>query len=104
MREDSGAGLIHPEAVKAAPGRVERPVAGRGSLGGRGRAHRLAAARATAEDLARIRAAMTAMQENAADLPAFIRADFEFHLAIADASHNELLAQFYHLTRTLLKK
>jgi len=40
----------------------------------------------------------------AADLPAFIRADFEFHLAIADAGHNELLAQFYHLTRTLFKK
>ena len=47
---------------------------------------------------------MTAMRENAADLPAFIRADFEFHLAIADAGHNELLAQFYHLTRTLFKE
>ena len=40
VREDAGAGLIHPEAVKSPPGRVERPVAGRGSLGGRGRAHR----------------------------------------------------------------
>ena len=47
---------------------------------------------------------MTAMRENAADLPAFIRADFEFHLAIADAGHNELLAQFYHLTRTLFEE
>ena len=40
VQEDSGVGLIHPEAVKARLGELERQVAGRGSFGSRGRAHR----------------------------------------------------------------
>jgi DNA-binding FadR family transcriptional regulator len=104
VREDTGAGLIHPEAVKARLGELNARSLAEARSVVEVALTELAATRATAEDLARICAAMTAMRENATDLPAFIRADFEFHLAIADAGHNELLAQFYHLTRTLFKE
>jgi GntR family transcriptional repressor for pyruvate dehydrogenase complex len=104
VREDSGVGLIHPEAVKARLGELNARSLAEARSVVEVALSEFAATRATDEDIARIRAAMTAMRENAADLPAFIRADFEFHLAIADAGHNELLAQFYHLTRTLFKE
>ena len=104
VREDAGAGLIHPEAVRARLGELNARSLAEARSVVEVALTELAATRATAEDLARIRAAMTAMRENATDLPAFIRADFEFHLAIADAGHNELLAQFYHLTRSLFKE
>jgi DNA-binding FadR family transcriptional regulator len=104
VREDSGIGLIHPEAVKARLGELNAKSLAEARSVVEVALTELAATRATAEDLARIRAAMAALRENATDLPAFIRADFEFHLAIADAGHNELLAQFYHLTRTLFKE
>ena len=104
VREDSGIGLIHPEAVKARLGELNARSLAEARSVVEVALSEFAAIRATADDLARIRAAMTAMRENADDLPAFIRADFEFHLAIADAGHNELLAQFYHLTRTLFKE
>jgi DNA-binding FadR family transcriptional regulator len=104
VREDSGAGLIHPEAVKARLGELNARSLAEARSVVEVALSEFAAGRATAEDIARIRAAMTAMRANAADLPAFIKADFEFHLAIADAGHNELLAQFYQLTRTLFKE
>ncbi len=104
VREDAGGGLIHPEAVKARLGELNARSLAEARSVVEVALTELAATRATADDLARIRAAMTAMRANATDLPAFIRADFEFHLAIADAGHNELLAQFYHLTRTLFNE
>jgi GntR family transcriptional repressor for pyruvate dehydrogenase complex len=104
VREDSGVGLIHPEAVKARLGELNARSLAEARSVVEVALTELAAARATDADLARIRAAMIAMRDHASDLPAFIRADFEFHLAVADAGHNELLAQFYHLTRTLFKE
>ncbi len=104
VREDSGIGLIHPEAVKARLGELNARSLAEARSVVEVALSEFAATRATEADLARIRAAMTAMRENTADMPAFIRADFEFHLAIAEAGHNELLAQFYHLTRTLFKE
>jgi len=104
VREDAGAGLIHPEAVKARLGELNARSLAEARSVVEVALSEFAAGRATDEDIARIRAAMTAMREHAADLPAFIKADFEFHLAIADAGHNELLAQFYQLTRTLFKE
>ena len=61
----------------------------------------LAADRANEEDLERIATAMDSLYQ-AHDLPAFIAADLEFHLAVAKAAHNELLEQFYHLVQKLL--
>jgi GntR family transcriptional repressor for pyruvate dehydrogenase complex len=62
----------------------------------------MAAARATPEDLQAIQDALHAMREMAHDTPAFVQADLEFHIAVARAGHNDLLAQFYQLAHTLL--
>ena len=35
-------------------------------------------------------------------MDAFVDADLAFHLAVADASHNDLLRRFYHLSRKLV--
>ncbi len=104
VREDAGSSMIHPEAVKARLGELNARSLAEARSVVEVALSEFAATRATDEDLAQIRAAMAAMREPAADLPAFIRADFEFHLAIAVAGHNDLLAQFYHLTRTLFKE
>ena len=104
VREDAGIGLIHPEAVRSRLGALNARSLAEARSVVEVALSEYAAMRATAADLTRIRAAMTAMRESADDMPAFIRADFEFHLAIADAGHNDLLAQFYHLTRTLFKE
>lgn len=59
-----------------------------------------AAERATPEEVQRIQNAQDRV-EQAQELTAFIEADLDFHLAVAAAGHNEVLAQFYQLTRTL---
>jgi GntR family transcriptional repressor for pyruvate dehydrogenase complex len=38
------------------------------------------------------------------DEAGFVKADLEFHLAVAKAGHNHLLEQFYHLVRELLSE
>jgi len=60
-----------------------------------------AAQKATAGDLRRIHAAMRAMSASPDDA-AFIVADMDYHIAVADAGHNALLSQFYHLAHELL--
>jgi len=62
----------------------------------------LAAQRATPEDIERIWDAMMHMEATVEDTTAFVEADLEFHLAVAKAGRNELLEQFYHLSRKLL--
>ena len=61
-----------------------------------------AAERATAEDIAAIQCALQDMERAVADIDVFARADLAFHLAVARASHNDLLAQFYQLASQLL--
>ena len=61
-----------------------------------------AAERATAEDIAAIQYALEEMERAIADIDVFARADLAFHLAVARASHNDLLAQFYQLASQLL--
>jgi GntR family transcriptional repressor for pyruvate dehydrogenase complex len=55
----------------------------------------LAAMRATPEDLRQIESALSEMQQTVEDLEAFTEADVRFHVAIAQASKNSLLGQFY---------
>jgi GntR family transcriptional repressor for pyruvate dehydrogenase complex len=62
----------------------------------------LAAKRATAEDIGQIKQALRAMEDARQNEQAFVRADLEFHLAVARAGRNQLLEQFYHLSRKLL--
>jgi hypothetical protein len=62
----------------------------------------LAAERATPADTKQIRQALRAMEDAAQDEQNFVEADLEFHLAVARAGRNQLLEQFYHLSRKLL--
>jgi GntR family transcriptional repressor for pyruvate dehydrogenase complex len=62
---------------------------------------RLAAGRATPEDIRPVWTALAEMKAAEND-DAFLQADLDFHLAVARAGHNTLLEQFYYLSRELL--
>lgn len=57
-------------------------------------AARLAAGRASMDDLRRIDDALQSMTRNSSDREAYANADVEFHQAVYAASHNVLLRQF----------
>jgi GntR family transcriptional regulator, transcriptional repressor for pyruvate dehydrogenase complex len=65
---------------------------------------RYAAERASPNDIERIWWALHEMEVGVDDDNAFVKADLEFHLAVARAGHNELLEQFYYLVRELLSE
>ena len=52
---------------------------------------RLAAQRADAEDIGRIRNAVVKMKESAADMEQVVRHDFEFHIALARSTGNQMI-------------
>lgn len=54
---------------------------------------KLAAKRANPEDLRRIREALERMQACKADIKRFYDPDFDFHVAIAEATHNEMICE-----------
>jgi DNA-binding FadR family transcriptional regulator len=62
----------------------------------------LAAMRATDEDIEVMERAFLRMAASAADRPAFAQADQEFHLAILNASHNQLIRKLKGITGTVL--
>jgi GntR family transcriptional regulator, transcriptional repressor for pyruvate dehydrogenase complex len=93
--------LIHPAAIKARLGELHAWTVYETRLVIEVPLTQFAAKRATAPEIARIWAALAAM-EASQDLEEFVRADLEFHLAVATASHNDLLKQFYLLSRDLL--
>lgn len=70
-------------------------------------AARLAAERATVEQLDELAAAYAGMAEHAPGLPeseeAFVRADLAFHLTLLRATHNQLVEQLGRLLRTSLE-
>lgn len=66
-------------------------------------AARLAAGRASMDDLRRIRAALQAMEAATGDMASYARADVEFHMAVFTASHNVLFARFAHLVADFLR-
>ena len=63
----------------------------------------LAALRATDDDIQALERAVERMQENAANRPAFSEADVAFHLAVLEASHNQLIRRLTGITETVLK-
>jgi GntR family transcriptional repressor for pyruvate dehydrogenase complex len=63
-----------------------------------------AAERASPEDIRQIWNAIESMEAAAGDQADFVRADLEFHLAVARAAHSQLLEQFYYLVRELLSE
>ncbi len=62
----------------------------------------LAAQNATAEDITAIWEAHERLRSCVDDEDAFGQADYQFHWTVAEASHNELLCQFYGLARDLV--
>lgn len=83
---------IHTTAVYEARQIIEIPLT------------QLAAQRATPEELEEIRHALEDMEAAIDDDAAFTAADLRYHYAVARASHNDLLAQFYQVSRTLLSE
>ncbi len=64
---------------------------------------RMAAQRATPQDIAEIESCFDEMQAAVGDDAAFARADVRFHLAVARASKNPVLTQTYYFIHTLLE-
>lgn len=66
-------------------------------------AARFAAGRATLAEHSAIESAYEEMAGASGDLPAYARADAQFHLAIMAASHNALLSNLSHVVSGLLR-
>jgi DNA-binding FadR family transcriptional regulator len=64
---------------------------------------RMAAERATPQDIAEIQSCFVEMEGAVGDDPVFTRADLRFHLAVARASKNPVLTQSYYFIRALLE-
>lgn len=64
---------------------------------------RLAAERATADDMARLRARLDRMRETADSVAAFAEADVDFHLEVARIAGNTVLRDILHSVRALLR-
>ena len=65
---------------------------------------RLATHRASSEDIVEIEEAIQEMQAAIDNSEEFVRADIRFHMAVARASKNEVLAQTYYLISSLLEE
>ena len=65
---------------------------------------RLAASRASEEDIREIEAAIAEMRQAVDDSNSFVRADLRFHLAVARASKNDVLMQTYYLIQSLMEE
>jgi GntR family transcriptional repressor for pyruvate dehydrogenase complex len=63
----------------------------------------MAAARRTDEDIERLEAALRAMQDRAGDRDAYVEADVNFHMVVADISRNSVLAGVLGSIRSLLR-
>jgi GntR family transcriptional repressor for pyruvate dehydrogenase complex len=64
----------------------------------------LAAERATADDLKQIGAHLDRMERSVNVTSEFLQADIEFHLAVGQAAHNNILMNALHLIRNLLQE
>jgi GntR family transcriptional repressor for pyruvate dehydrogenase complex len=62
----------------------------------------LAAAKATPEEIERMMTWLEASRQVIDDDEEFVRTDWQFHMTVAEASHNVLLQAFYNLARELL--
>ena len=104
VRADALETLIHPAAVETRLGELQARQIYEARAVIEVALTERAARRATADDLQRIWRALAQMEQVLGDDDAFVEADVAFHIAVAQAGHNELLEQFYHLSRKLLAK
>jgi GntR family transcriptional regulator, transcriptional repressor for pyruvate dehydrogenase complex len=96
--------LNNSVSMKASLGRVETEQILEARQVIEGALTRFAAQRATDEDIQDIEAAFQEMRNSTANNEKFIGSDIRFHLALARASKNEVLAQTYYLIHTLLEQ
>jgi len=102
VREDALDGLIHPETVRTRLGDLDVAGVYEARSVMEVTLTRMAAERSTPADIGRIREALERMEACLDNNEAFVAADLDFHLAVAKASKNELLEQFYYLSRRLI--
>jgi len=102
VRKDALDSLIHPEAVRTRLGELnaEKVYEARGVI--EIALTEMAARRATPHDVAAIWSALERMKATIDDDDAFVEADLDFHLGVARAGKNQLLEQFYHLSRRMV--
>ncbi|MBS1249604.1 MAG: HTH-type transcriptional regulator LutR [Chloroflexi bacterium] len=104
VREDTLDMLIHPTTVETRLGELDIQQLYDARLVVEVGLAELAAQNAKPEDIQKIQDALTALEDSQGDDEAFIAADLAFHIAVAQAGHNKLLEQFYHLSRKLLEE
>ena len=102
VRDDTLDTLIHPAVVETRLGELNAQKVYEARFVIEIALTEFAARRATPEDVECIMSALEAMETTMDDNEAFVAADLEFHLAVARAGRNELLEQFYHLSRKLI--
>lgn len=102
VRHDALESVIHPSIITNRFGEIDAETIYETRMFIEVALAELAARKATPEDIERIWAALSEAHEVIADDEDFVSADWDFHLAIAEAAHNELLQAFYHLARELL--
>jgi GntR family transcriptional repressor for pyruvate dehydrogenase complex len=104
VRQDALDTLIHPAELESRMGELDAHLVYEARSVIEVALAELAAQRAMSEDVERIWDALAAMEAAGQNIAAFVEADLDFHLAVAKASQNGLLEQFYHLSRKLLSK
>ena len=102
VREDGLDVLIHPEAVRTRLGELNARKVYEARAVIEIALAEMAARRARPDEVAAIWAALAQLEASQEEDDAFAEADLAFHLAVARASKNELLEQFYHLSRKLI--
>jgi GntR family transcriptional repressor for pyruvate dehydrogenase complex len=102
VRHDALDSVIHPSIITNRFGEIDAETIYEARKFLEASLAELAARKATTEDIKRIWGALRRAHEVIADDEDFVSADWDFHLAIAEAAHNELLQAFYHLARELL--
>ncbi len=102
VREDALESIIHPVLITNRFGKIEAETIYETRKFLEEALAELAARKATPEDVQAIWDSLERAHEVIYDDEDFVQADWDFHLAVAKAAHNELLQAFYHLARELL--
>ncbi|MGD8397520.1 MAG: FCD domain-containing protein [Anaerolineae bacterium] len=102
VRRDAFETLIHPAALETRLGELEARQLCEARAVIEVALSEFAARRATDAETQRIWAALAWMESALDDDETFVEADMAFHIAVARAGHNDLLEQFYYLSRKLL--
>jgi GntR family transcriptional repressor for pyruvate dehydrogenase complex len=94
--------VIHPSMITNRFGQIDTMTIYQARLALEVALAELAAETATPEEIQEMFAALDKAHNVIDDDEAFVKADWEFHLLIARASHNVLLQAFYNLSREML--